>query len=224
MFTRGSQVSDVIQIPGGGTFCASTHEYRDANNVIVPSVTQIGDTLGFTDFDNVPGKTLEHKRQIGDAVHYACHLLDTNQDLDWSTVHAEVAPYVLAYLNFLDEMQFKVEESETPGIHVTNGMSYSFTRDKVGMLGSIPNRFVVELKCAYKEEAFWKYQLAGYDIATKRTRPDEYLNRLAVQLKPDGTYKTFPYENPRDKDKFLYMLAVVHTKIEEKVKWQKIKL
>lgn len=217
-------MSALIQIPGGGTFNAELHEYRDANNVIVPSVTQIGDTLGFTDFDNVPGKTLEHKRAIGDAAHYACHLLDTDQDLDWSTVHEEVAPYVLAYLNFQDEMSVVVEDSETPGIHTVNGMSYSFTRDKIVRIGNLQHRFVVELKCAYKEEAFWKYQLAGYDIATKRIRDGEYLGRLAVQLKPDGTYKTFPYENPRDKDRFLYMLAVVQIKIDEKLKWQKVKV
>ena len=184
----------------------------------------IGDSLGFTDYDNVPGNTLEHKRQIGDAVHYACHLLDTQQDLDWSTVHKEVAPYVMAYLNFQEEMGFVVEESEVPGIFTTNGMPYSFTRDKVGKIGKLPHRLVVELKCAYSEEPFWKYQLSAYDIAVPRKTKGEYLGRLAVQLKPDANYKTYLYENPRNKDRFLYMLAVVHTKIEEKIKWKREKL
>jgi len=217
-------MSTLIQIPGGGTFDPQLHVYRDSAGVEVPSVTTIGDSLGFTDFDAVPGDTLERKRAIGDAAHYACHLLDSSQDLDWSTVHAEVAPYVLAYLNFQEEMKFVVEESEVPGIFTANGMPYSFTRDKVGTLGTLPHRFVVELKCAYKEEAFWRYQLAAYDIAAARKTPGEYLGRLAVQLKPDGTYKTYLYENPRDKDRFLYMLAVVHVKIEHKLKWKKDKL
>ena len=216
-------MSELIQIPGGGSFDAALHEYRDANNVVVPSVTQIGESLGFMDFDNVPGNTLEHKRQIGDAVHFATHLLDTNQDLDWSTVHEECAPYIAGYLKFQDEMNVVIEESEVMGIFTTNGMPFSFTRDKVARIGNIKHRFILELKCAYKEEAYWRYQTAAYDIATPRKQPGEYLGRMAVQLKPDGGYKTYLYENPRDKDRFLYMLAVVHTKIEHKLKWQKIK-
>lgn len=209
-------MSALIQIPGG-TFNPEIHQYLDEHGREIPSVTQIFDSLGFTDFDNVPGKTLERKRAIGDAAHFACDAIDKGQDLDWSTLDPEVAPYVLAWMNFKDEVGFEVLESEVSGIWTVNGMRYAFTRDKVGRWRG--QKYVVELKCAYREEPTWKYQLAAYQ------RPimgeSEFVARLAVQLKPDGGFKPYPYDDPRDWDRFVCLLAAVNIKLSEGIRWRR---
>lgn len=215
-------MSEWIQI-SGGRFNAQLHEYRDENDVVIPSVTQIGDSLGFTDFDNIPGKTLEHKQKLGDAVHYATHLLDTDQDLDWATVHPETGLYISAWELCKEELGITIIDSEVSGIGQINGMKFAYTRDRIVKLKRFDFRFVLELKCAYSEEAYWKYQTGFYEIATPRVRQGEHIGRIAIQLKPDGTFKPYLYENPRDKDRCAYLLAAMHIKIDEGVKWQKVK-
>lgn len=238
-------MSDVIKITGG-IFDPNDHSYKNDSGTKIPSVTQIIEGLGFVDFDNIPGQTLEHKREIGDAVHFACHLLDTcpkcqgilgvgdrcfkcesvfeEGSLDWESVHVECVPYVLAYQNFKNEGDFIPEGSEESGIGVLGGMPFGYTRDRHGRMRGIKYRIVLELKCAYAEEKSWKWQLAPYATTVPRTDPNEFIGRIALQLKPDTKFKLYPYENPRDLDTFRSMLYLTHTKINEGIKWQKPKL
>lgn len=210
----------VIKIQGG-VFDDVLHEYRTEAGVIIPSVTQVLDSVGLVDYDAVPGKTLERKRQIGDAVHYAARLYLQN-DLDWSTVQSSWSGYLMAVLNFIEENEFEAEGVEQSGIYVANGMPVAYTWDLLGRMKGIKHRVLVELKCAYREEPSWKYQTSAYEMTIPKEK-GEYIARVAVQLKKDGSYKPYLYENPRDRDRFLWALAVVYTKIDEKLPWQKIK-
>lgn len=202
------------------SFDAKTHTYREGDRII-PSVTQTLEGLGLIDFDNIPGETLEAKRELGDSVHKACHYLDQD-DFDYSTMQPEWAPYIDAYLLFCEEIGFTPDPEwvEKSGVFTFNGMKFGYTIDRVGTISTIKQKVVVELKCAYKAEPSWKLQTAAYEMVVPR-KPGEYLSRLAVQLKPDGKYKVWPFENPRDRDYWLWALGLTTWKIENKLKFRK---
>jgi hypothetical protein len=89
------------------TFDPELHEYRvKATGEVVPSVTQVlKDTGVSVDFDELSEfgsrirKAIEVKRDIGTALHADAHAYD-DHDLDWSTVHPEVEPYLKAWVAF----------------------------------------------------------------------------------------------------------------------------
>lgn len=217
-----SAVSQIVPILGG-TFEEASHRYVDDNGIDRPSVTQIMDSCGMIDYDNVPGDTMEHKRQIGDAVHYATRLYDQD-DLDPFSVHPEAAPYVQCYMNLVEEVGIVCdpEWTEKGFIHTVHGMTYAGTIDRVCRFtkSHIKYRIVLEIKNTYAEEASWKYQTAGYELAIPK-EPGEYIARVACQLRPGKKAKLFPYENPRDKDGFLLCLSLVNLKINEGLKWRR---
>jgi hypothetical protein len=206
----------------GGTYQDDLHLYRSEKNTEVPSTTQILDGVGLVDYSN----TLEHKARIGDAAHFATRLYDQD-DLDPFSLHDEVTPYVQAYMNFVDEMGFVCEPEwiEKSMVHTVNGMSYGLTIDRIGKLTKSPTlskyRTLLELKCAYAEEASWKWQMSAYEMAVPK---DERIVRMALQLKPDGKFRCFPYQNPRDRDVFMWALALTHAKINEGMKWKRERL
>lgn len=212
----------IVQIQGG-TFEELGHVYRDPRGQEVPSVTQILDSCGLVDFSNVPGDTLERKRQIGDAVHFATRL-DDQDDLDPFSVGEETAPYLIAYQRFRDDVGFVPEPEwiEKGFIHSVHGMTYAGTVDRIGKFANsrIKHRVLLELKCAFTEEAAWKIQMAGYELAVPKAQ-GEHIARVVVQLKKDGSFKLYLYENPRDSDIFKICLSLVCWRRNEGLPWKR---
>lgn len=216
-----TQASPIVQIVGG-TFDAAAHSYFNAEGKERPSTTQILDGVGLVNLDDIPGDTLERKRQIGDSVHVATHFLDQD-DLNWDTVEPECVGYVLAWENAKEQCGIEILGIEQGGISAMNGMEFGYTRDRIARVRGIKYRCVVEIKCAYKEEKAWRYQLASY-IQTVEKEKDEYIARIAVQLKKNGSFKLYPYENPRDVDVFRAALYLTHVKINDGMKWKRDRL
>jgi hypothetical protein len=206
-----------------GTFDEASHTYRDTEGKEIISVTQVLVWNRCIDLDAVPGDTLERKRQLGDFVHRATHYLDQD-DLDYSTLAQmpEAAPYINAYLNFREQTEFRPDPDwiEKSGVYQVNGMKVGYTIDRLGWLGSLPYKVVLEIKCAYRPEPSWKLQTAAYEMVIPR-KSGEIIGRVAVQLKPDETFKLHPYENPRDKDAWLWNLASATWKLNEGLKFKK---
>jgi len=202
------------------TFDPVTHTYREGDRVI-PSVTQILEGNGLIDLDGIPGSTLEAKRELGQSVHAACHYLDEN-DFDYSTMRPEWAPYLDGYLKFSEEVGFTPDPEwiEKSGVHAFNGMKFGFTVDRVGRISTIKQRCVLDLKTAYSPSPSWKLQLAAYAMVVP-VKPGEVLSRVAVQLKPDGSYKAHIYEDPRDKDAWLWALALTTWRINNGMRFRK---
>jgi hypothetical protein len=217
--------SSIVQF-ANGTFDPESHCYKNSSGRVVPSVTQVLDSVGFVDYSRVPLDVLENKRRIGDAAHFAIHLFESN-DLDPYSIQEEYANYVKAYMDFRDQMQWEPESTETSGIATAHGMDFAYTWDGFGRLKGSSTlskyRSVLELKCTADEEPSWKYQLAAYSLTVPKEK-DEYIARVAVKLGPDGKYKPFLYDNPRNVDVFLQSLSIVNVKINEGLPWKRERL
>src|ERR1700690_2128494 len=207
----------------GWTFVEEGHIFRDGNQNPVPSLTQILDGVGISDYSSVPQKRLENKRDIGDATHYAARYMDEDR-LDYSTIQPAWAKYLEAWQNFKDDTGFVCEGIEVPGVYTYSGMRFACIWDRLGRFPGVKHRALVEIKCAYAEEPSWKIQLAGQELTIPK-QGDEFIARIACQLKPDGSYKLWPdingYRDPNDVKVFLWSLAVTNFKIINGLKWRR---
>jgi hypothetical protein len=218
---------NIIQLENG-RFEDESHSYFDLAGKEVPGITAMLEAHGFVDLDNIPLKFLKNKRDLGDAVHYGTRIIDeTGEDsLNWDTLHDDCTPFVLAYQDFCKDCEFVPEKEwiEKPIIGAINGMPIACTPDRIGRMRGIKHRIVLELKCTSAPHISWKYQTAGQVAMVQAAlKTKEHFGRVAVQLKPDATYKPFMYEGPRDIDIVGYALAVTHALINEGLPWRKEK-
>jgi hypothetical protein len=180
----------------GLTFDEGTHTYRFNGNV-VPGVTSILAPL--TDFSRVPPAVLEAASQFGKAVHRACELDDLGE-LDEDQLDAALVPYLTAWRKFSADYAVEWEQIEQQTFHTT--MRYAGTPDRFGKVrGQLT---VVDIKSTAELYPTVGPQLSAYAHALKHP----YADRLAVQLKADGTYVAKPYTDPTDFPVFASLLTL----------------
>lgn len=191
-------------------------DHRTADGRSVPSVTQVLKADGRSaDFSQVPFATLERKRQIGKAAHMATHYYDEG-DLVLSTVDAEVLPYLRAWMLWKAEYGFRPLMLETV---VTSSFEYVGCFDRFGVSTQAPGRYMLpDIKIGNPSDAAAHLQTAGYEEALREYFPEfaaAVIDRLSVQLCPDGRYKVFPYRNRSDRNEFLAAVRRVHARTAE---------
>ena len=223
--STAAQPDTLVKIPGG-FYSEASHTYLNESRVERPSVTQILDSVGLTDLSRVSPETLEHKRKLGDAVHYYAHLVMTDPEVDcWESVHEDCVPYCLAFDEFRSREKFVLDvvegrpQTEVAGIHKAYGMEYGFTFDLRGRLDGFP--VIADIKCTYDEEPSWRYQLAAYAETQPKPEGSPTWGRMVIHLKRDGTYKLVTFNDPGDRNVFLWSLGIVFTKIKHGLPWRK---
>lgn len=180
----------------GLTFDEATHTYRFGGNV-VPGVTSVLAPL--TNFDRVPPHVLAAAADFGKAVHRACELDDLGE-LDESTLDPALAPYLQAWRQFSADHEVQWLQIEQPTYNAT--MRYAGTPDRVGNVNG--KATVVDIKSTAQLYPSVGPQLAAYAQALQLP----YADRLAVQLKSDGTYVAKPYTDPTDWPVFASLLTL----------------
>lgn len=186
-------------------FIPEGHLYVAAGRV-VPSVTQILNLVGIVDYSGIPSGVLIRKGEIGTAAHSATHYYDEG-DLDLNSVGEESMPYVTAWMKFRSDTNFQPEFIEHRGIGEVDGMQYGFTLDRIGMFRG--RRHLIDIKCTAAVEMSWGPQTAAYDLAMRPTT-NAALPRLAVHLKPNGTYSLVELGDTKDYQIFKWALGLVH--------------
>ena len=180
------------------------------DGVTVPSVTQILKSVGLINFAGIPASVLNHKRDVGSAVHLATHYLDEDA-LDWSTVSEECEPYVRAYESFKRNSGFEPELIEYKSVAQVDGMRFGMIVDRTGVIGGKPT--LLELKTG-EPSASWPVQLAGYKLGLGGVR-----QRVALQLTKKGKYKIHTFADRNDEPIFKAALALCcwkrNVKLEE---------
>lgn len=180
------------------TFNEALHTYRDYNNLVIPSVTQVMKAEGLICFDGIPEHILDRKRRLGTLVHKAAELYD-NDTISGFDIPEEVDDYLRGYITFRNDCGFTPELVEHRMLAEYYGMKYGMTLDRRGAIDGVDH--VIELKCGAAEDAAWGVQLAAYAVGLNEgSRRPPTLQRAVVQLGsqfPRG-YKVWPYDDPAE--------------------------
>lgn len=176
-------------------FIPETHTYLK-EGIRVASVTQILEAGGLVCYEGIPDAVLNHKADVGRAVHAATHYYDEGT-LNWPTVDDEVLGYLEGWEKFRAETGFVISKDgiEHRGIATLTGMEYGYTFDRDGLLNSRPT--LLELKCTAGVEISWGPQTAAYEHAL-RQKDGRGRHRVVVHLRPNGTYSLYSYTDPKD--------------------------
>ena len=178
-------------------FEPATHTYRSGGRV-VPGVTTILKPL--QDFGRIDPEVLRAKAELGTAVHLACELSDSN-DLDETSVHESVKPYLDAWLKFRRETGATVLMSERQVFDPLRW--FAGTLDRVMLIGDV--KHLLDIKTGVQIPASAGPQTAAYLCALGDAT---VTRRAVVQLKPDGTYRFKPLNDPNDLAVFMSCLTV----------------
>jgi hypothetical protein len=184
-------------------FVPETHTYLLEGRA-VPSVTQSLDGSGLVCYDHIPPDVLARKTEIGTAAHAACHYFDEG-DLDTSTIDPAIEGYVRAWHRFRAETDFAPRLLELRGIANIQGMPYGYTLDREGTFRG--HDTIIEIKCTAAVEISWGPQTAAYELA-RRTEDGIARRRIAVHLKPNGSYSLVPFNDANDYKVFVWALSL----------------
>ena len=148
-------------------------------------------------YEGIPDAVLNRKAEIGTAAHAASFYYDEG-DLDESSVDPVVLGYVNAWKRFRRESDFEREFIEYRGVSEVDGMKYGWTLDRTGPL--FKRRSLLELKCTANVEPSWGPQTSAYEMAVRRigNYAGPFRRRIAVWLKPNGTYRLISYGEVQD--------------------------
>ncbi len=182
----------------GLTFDAETHVYRFRGEV-VPGVTSILKPL--QDFSCVPVAVLEAASSFGTAVHLACELWDKGV-LDEDLLDPALVPYLAGWKQFSADHAVKWEMIEEQVYHP--GLRYAGTLDRFGIVSNA--LAVVDIKSSAGLYPAVGPQLAAYKAAIQVAAP--VINRIAVQLKADGSYVAKTYTDRTDWPLFASLVTV----------------
>ena len=187
-------------------FNEALHEYRH-KGVVIPSVTQSIDILYAGMFDKIPRAVLEYKTKLGRAVHFACELYDQGE-LDESSLDDAVRGYFEGWKKFTSEYKCQWTAIEKMVFHPVH--QYAGKLDRRGFVNGEP--CLIDIKAVAVVSKATGVQLAGYEEADKFDLTfEEKLQkpkRVAVQLKPNGTYERHVFDSPNDWPTFIACLTV----------------
>lgn len=173
------------------------HASTDPDGRDVPHVTHILGEVGLsTDFEELRtiskrlSAAIDWKCQLGSATHIDCHAYD-DDDLDWQTVHPEVAPYVRAWATCRHNLSLRPVARERRVYHPL----YRYTGILDGVFLYLSHgrekHVLLDLKLGDPDDAAAHLQTAAYETAYLKDHPGEHIDeRWAVQLLPG---KAIPY-------------------------------
>jgi hypothetical protein len=179
--------------PGCGElqFDPQNHRYT-LNGKILVGVTDMLTAMGLQSHE----WATEKDRLRGQAVHRLC--TDYIIPGRWSPkgTSEELVPYGKAFMNFLQDTQFKPALVEHQVFSAQYGLA-----GRLDLWGgsSDPNPWLVDIKSGEPQPA-WKLQTALYEFMLDRMMDDPGggVKRVALRLQPDGRYRMQFSEDPKD--------------------------
>ena len=183
----------------GLTFDPEKHEYR-RNGLIVPSVTQILEQVGISDFSGIPTEILEYAKIRGTMVHKAT-ALDDEGYLDEESIDPVIMPYVEAWRKFKEEFSFVPIMIERMIYHPVFG--YCGTLDRTGNIEEdFEKEVILDIKSGVVHIGAVGPQTAAYEEALRNELGGKKRCRYAVKLMDDGNFKLIQCANTLDFEVF----------------------
>lgn len=180
-------------------FDEALHEYR-LDGRRLPSVTQVLAPL--VDFSMVRKDVLERAQALGTAVHRMTELHD-NDDLDEESLSEELRPYLAGWKKFRAECQFEPVTVEHRMSHPV--YRYAGTSDRTGVIKG--RLAVLDIKKMMVLGPHIGPQLAAYE-KLHQSEGLNVLDRFALGLRQDGSYRLQPFTDPLDWQCFLSHLTI----------------
>lgn len=169
-----------------------------------------------SDFSFVSDEDMEAACYRGTAVHLACELYDLGT-LDESTLDPAWRPYLDAWVKFKAERGFEVQLTEQKVFHPL--LKYAGKLDRYGLLAVKPTLLDIKTSAALSPvigmqlSAYQEALVAGPDWTGPRK-----MGRIAVQLKPDGTYRVQEYKDSTDWSAFIGLLNLNNWRTKHQIK------
>jgi hypothetical protein len=186
------------------TFDEKTHTYW-CENRLVRSVTQILGDAGLID------KTYSTLNAMGrgQAIHKACELLDKD-DLDESSVHETIKPYLVGYEKFKANYKPKWELIEEIIYYRDGEYEWVGRLDRAGTLFEDDWFTLIEIKTGVPED-WHAIQTAAY-----RKPLPKFTQRRLLYLKPNDYKLTPPLQDEDDFEVFLAAVKISNRKRKDK--------
>ena len=187
------------------TFTPESHEYH-VGGLKVPNVTRIIESL--ESYDGIDPSVLEYASDRGTKVHQATELYDEG-DLDEDALHEALWGYVAAWKLFRDDTGVEIKAIET--IVYSARYGYAGKIDRLVNLNGEDG--VLDIKCVAQISPVTALQTVGYAEALRTDRRQKVLNRYALQLREDGTYRLKRYKSRADLGVFLSALNLYNWRL-----------
>lgn len=191
------------------TFRPERHEYR-IDGVVVPSVTQVLSEAGLID-----GQWYTEESQLRGRTVHIMTALDDEGGLDESKVADEHRGYLNAWRLFRAEATWVVLDSEEAIYHPVWCFAGRYDR-RMCTFEDAPYSLIVEIKTGGAEH-WHQLQTAAYERCVMHAIPPT-VQRYAIYLADDGTYKLRKHDDPADWDVFLAALALANWKRNKGIK------
>ena len=186
----------------------------------VPSVTEVLELAGMTDYDQVEPGVLAKAADRGHAIAEWIELVARGHLRPDPTLagDAELEPYLAAYLAWTEEVSFQPERVEEVVVCEALGFAGTFDatgtallpRDGDGVLERV--EVLVDWKAVAALQAQTALQTAGYALALGKPS----IRRYALQLRKVGTYRFKRYDDPQDFVDYQSALGVAWWKIRNR--------
>lgn len=181
-------------------FDPETHTYT-IDDRLVPSVTQIVGQI--RDFSRVNPERLAMAADLGTAVHEACALF-AQDDLDEDDLDPALVPFLAGWKSLLAALTPEILAVEKRLFH--DRRLFAGTMDYLIRING--KEAIWDIKTGSQVGPDVGVQLAGYVALEQHERgKTSRLDRAAVHLRPDGTYKLISFTDPADSAEFDALLA-----------------
>jgi hypothetical protein len=195
-------------------FFEEDHRYEQ-DGVQVPSVTGILKASGLIDFSGIPATILEAAQERGRVVHKALHYFN-ERDLDvdgFCATYPTYAGYLQAWVTFCEQRKFEAALCERRV--ASRRYRVAGTLDCLGLLDGKP--VLLDFATGRPEDVAKDLQTGAYFLlASEWQREDPPLaeffaahpgiQRYAVALRKDGTFRLEHYTTPTDFRRFVTLV------------------
>ncbi len=174
------------------------HVYRNHEGIVRPSVTQCLALGGVFNYSMVDPAILEHKRIVGTNVHNWTADYDVGLNPDPMALTEEESGYARGWLRFVADTKPQWVEIEKGMLKRVHGIEIGGRPDRIAIIGR--RMWVLDIKCTSVEHPGWRLQTALYEMMYTGLFYLGTMGRMAVRLRPDGTYvpNSKPYSDPSD--------------------------
>ena len=199
---------DLRPNPPGFRYDDAKHQYFVGDRRI-SGITEALQSVGLApDLSNVPPRVLAKAQARGTAAHLLTQLLDEG---DLGEYDLEHDGYKQAYEKFKADFLFVPEVIERAICH---GVYFFAGRpDRGGTVYSHKIRAVVEIKTTDGIEDWVEFQVALQQLLLEHIGFGPIGLRMAVSLRPDGTYSTRTFKNPQARQIALGAVAISNWKL-----------